>query len=147
MSGYAKPLPRLDDANAPFWASAKAHALNLQQCDDCGTLRFPATRHCAACGSAKSGWAAVSGRGTVESWCRFHQVYFEGFGEDVPYTVVVVRLEEGPRLFSNLIGAPADGIDIGLAVEAYYDDVTPEVTLVKFKPAGRAGGALGGDGG
>ncbi|HUT50617.1 MAG TPA: OB-fold domain-containing protein [Alphaproteobacteria bacterium] len=139
MSVYAKPLPRLDDANAPFWAAAKAHELKLQKCADCSTLRFPATRHCASCGSTKSGWEAVSGRGTVESWCRFHQVYFEGFGTEVPYTVIVVRLNEGPRLFSNLVGASAGGheseIEIGLPVDVYFDDVTPEVTLVKFKPA------------
>lgn len=135
MTGYAKPLPRLDDANAPFWEAAKAHTLKLQKCGRCGTLRFPATRHCASCGSADSAWATVSGRGTVSSWCRFHQVYFEGFGNEVPYTVIVVTLEEGPRLFSNLVGAPDGAIEIGLAVEACYDDVTPEVTLVKFKPA------------
>jgi uncharacterized OB-fold protein len=135
MSDYTKPLPRLDDANAPFWKAAKAHMLTLQKCEDCGTLRFPATRHCASCGGAKSDWAQVSGRGTVESWCRFHQVYFEGFADEVPYTVIVVRLEEGPRLFSNLVDGPQNEIEIGLPVEACFDDVTPEVTLVKFKPA------------
>jgi len=135
MSTYRKPLPRLDDANAPFWQAAKAHELKLQKCENCGTLRFPATRHCASCGSAESGWAKVSGRGTVSSWCRFHQVYFEGFAEDVPYTVIVVELEEGPRLFSNLVDGPGDDIENGLPVEVFFDDVTPEVTLVKFKPA------------
>lgn len=135
MSGYAKPLPRLDDANAPFWEAAKAHELKLQKCAGCGTLRFPATRFCADCGSDESGWVTVSGRGTVSSWCRFHQVYFEGFAEDVPYTVIVVTLEEGPRLFSNLVEAPEDEIEIGQPVEVYFDDVTPDVTLVKFKPA------------
>jgi uncharacterized OB-fold protein len=135
MSGYTKPLPRLDDANAPFWAAAKAHELKLQKCAGCGVLRFPATRYCAACGNAESSWAEVSGRGTVSSWCRFHQVYFEGFAEDVPYIVIVVALEEGPRLFSNLVDAPEGEIEIGLPVKVYFDDVTPEVTLVKFKPA------------
>jgi len=135
MSGYSKPLPRLDDANAPFWKAAKAHELKLQKCADCSTLRFPATRHCASCGSAKSGWETVSGRGTIASWCRFHQVYFEGFAEDVPYTVIVVALEEGPRLFSNLIDPPEGEIEIGIPVVVYFDDVTPDVTLVKFKPA------------
>ena len=135
MSAYTKPLPRLDDANAPFWEAAKAHELKLQKCDGCGTLRFPATRYCASCGSAESSWETVSGRGTVSSWCRFHQVYFEGFGNDVPYTVIVVELEEGPRLFSNLVDGPSDDIENGLPVEVFFDDVTPEVTLVKFKPA------------
>lgn len=135
MSDYTKPLPRLDDANAPFWEAAKAHELALQKCANCSSLRFPASRYCTECGSAESGWETVSGRGRISSWCRFHQIYFEGFAEDVPYTVVVVELEEGPRLFSNLVDPPEGEIEIGQAVEVTFDDVTPEVTLVKFKPA------------
>ena len=134
MTGYKKPLPQLDDANSPFWQAAKAHELKLQKCEDCGTLRFPASRHCASCGGQRGNWTAVSGRGIVESWCRFHQVYFEGFADEVPYTVIMVRLAEGLRFFSNLVDAPDEGIEIGLPVEAVFDDVTPEVTLVKFKP-------------
>ncbi len=49
--------------------------------------------------------------------------------------MIVVTLEEGPRLFSNLVDPPEGEIEIGLPVEVTFDDVTPEVTLVKFKPA------------
>ncbi len=137
MSDYRKPLPRLDDHNRPFWEAAKQGELRLQCCLDCGTLRFPATRYCASCRSERSEWRPVSGKGTVQSSCVFHQVYFEGFRDEVPYNVVVVTLEEGPRLFSNLVGVANDEIRIGMPVEAVFDAVTPEVTLVKFKPAGR----------
>lgn len=136
MTGYARPLPRLDDANAPFWAGAREREVRLQRCAACGALRFPAARYCAACGSDKSDWAAVSGRGTVEAWCRFHKPYFEGFADAVPYTVILVRLEEGPRLFSNPADDAGDGVSIGTPVEACFEDVTPEVTLIKFRPAG-----------
>jgi len=37
------------------------------------------------------------------------------------------------RLFSNPVDEPA-ALRIGLAVEAAFVDVTPEVTLLKFKP-------------
>lgn len=135
MSEYDKPLPRLDDANRPFWEGALAGELRLQQCAGCGAHRFPARRHCSHCGSEESRWTAVSGRGTVWSHCRFHKAYFPGFSDEVPYNVVLVKLEEGPMLFSNLTGVPENEARIGMEVVPHFDRVTDAVALVKFKPA------------
>lgn len=135
MSDYRKPLPRLDDTNAPFWEGARQGELRLQRCTTCGTHRFPARRRCTQCGGEESRWVPVSGRGTVWSFCHFHQVYFEGFRAEMPYNVVQVRLEEGAMLFSNLVGVERGQIRIGMAVEPYFDPVTSKVTLVKFKPS------------
>jgi hypothetical protein len=63
-----------------------------------------------------------------------HQVYHPGFAADVPYAVVVVELEEGARLVSNLVGCPIGDLAPGMPVEVTFDDVTPEVTLPKFRP-------------
>jgi uncharacterized OB-fold protein len=63
----------------------------------------------------------------------FHQVYFPGFRDEVPYNVVMIALDEGPRLYSNVVGTPNDEIRIGDRVEAVFDDVTSEVTLLKFR--------------
>jgi len=134
MSDYRKPLPRLDDANRPFWDGARAGEVRMQRCAGCGTMRFPAARYCAKCGGDKSEWVATGGRGTVESWCLFHKPYFEGFADEVPYNVAVVRLDEGPRLFTNIVDAPAGGLKIGMRVEATFEEATAEITLVKFKP-------------
>jgi uncharacterized OB-fold protein len=130
-----RPLPRLDDVNAPFWQGARAGELRLQQCTGCGAWRFPAGRHCAQCGGQESRWTPVSGRGTVWSWCVFHQVYFPGLAGAVPYNVVLVKLEEGPLLFSNVVGVPNEALRIGMAVVPHFERVTDEVTLVQFKPA------------
>jgi uncharacterized OB-fold protein len=46
-----------------------------------------------------------------------------------------VRLDEGVRLFSNLVGVPRERIRTGMRVRASFDPVTPAVTLVKFAPA------------
>jgi len=127
-----KPLPPEDPANRPFWEGAQRGVLMLQRCMDCGRHRFPATRYCAQCRGERAEWAATSGRGVVESWCSFHKAYWPAFAREVPYDVIQVRLEEGVRLFSNLVGGRPR---IGLAVQVHFDPVTPEVTLVKFAPA------------
>jgi len=134
VNAYRKPLPRLDDANLPFWDGARRGELRLQRCQDCGVCRFPAARACVRCHGTRSEWVATSGRGKVESFCVFHKGYFPGFEAELPYNVVVVALDEGVKLFSNLVGIANHAIEIGMAVEASFERATDAVTLVKFKP-------------
>jgi uncharacterized OB-fold protein len=48
--------------------------------------------------------------------------------------VIQVRLDCGVRLFSNPVGVEAGSLRIGMPVEAVFEDVTSDVTLLKFKP-------------
>lgn len=139
MTAYAKPLPRLDGPEAPFWEGLKEREIRVQQCSDCGRLRFPASRYCPSCHGDSSRWVAVAPQGEVETFCVFHKCYFPGFADEMPYAVVQVRLESGLRFFSNLVGVSNENIAIGMKVRARFEDVTPEVTLLKFAPreAGR----------
>jgi uncharacterized OB-fold protein len=107
----------------------------LQRCLDCGRHRFPAARYCTQCHGERSEWVATSGAGAVESYCTFHRAYWPAFEPDVPYDVVQVRLDEGVRLFSNLVGVPRERIRTGMRVRASFEPVTPDATLVKFVPA------------
>jgi uncharacterized OB-fold protein len=133
----AKPLPQVGPDMVPFFEAARRHELTVQQCAGCKTLRFPARGICSRCLSRESVWVPVSGRGTVFSFAVMHQAVHPGFAAEVPYAVVVVELEEGPRLLSNLVDCALAGVRIGLPVEVVYDDVTPEVTLPKFRPVPR----------
>ena len=46
----------------------------------------------------------------------------------------LIELEEGPRMTTNIDAAP-ESVKVGMPVVVHFDDVTPEQTLVKFKPA------------
>ena len=138
MNPYAKPLPRPDDAaNAPYWAAARAGELKFQRCTECGRFRFPAAPICPRCRARGAQWETVSGHGMVESFCRFHKAYWPGFASELPYLVVQVLLDSGVRMYSNLVGASDDEVRIGMAVDAVFEAVTPDVTLVKFRLSGR----------
>jgi hypothetical protein len=130
----AKPLPEITPAMTPFWEAARRHQLVVQRCRGCGARRFPARDTCSRCLGHEADWVPVTGRGTVFSFAVMHQVYHPGFADAVPYAVVVVELEEGARLVSNLLDCPVGEITIGMPVEVAFDDVTPEVTLPKFRP-------------
>jgi uncharacterized OB-fold protein len=131
---YTKPLPVISGINEPYWEAAKRHELRLQQCRRCVKFWYPFGPVCPHCWSREYDWNRLSGRGKVTSWVVFHQLYFEGFKDELPYNVVQVELDEGPRLLSNLVGVKNDEISIGMPVEITFDDVTDEVTLPKFQP-------------
>jgi uncharacterized OB-fold protein len=129
-AGYDKPLPIIDALTQGFWDLAKAHRLAAQVCTQCGDVHFPASPVCPKCLSDAQEWRAMSGRGRLESWVEFHRAYWPGFVGELPYRVCLIQLAEGPLMVSNLVGAEAE---IGDPVHVVFDEVTPEITLPKFR--------------
>ena len=132
---YEKLLPRIDEMNRPYWEGAKRHELLLQKCQECGHYRYPPGETCPSCLSDKLEWVKISGRGSVYTWTVFHQAYHPAYKDDIPYAVVAVELEEGPRMITNLVNCGTEDIKMGMPVEVVFDDVTEEVSLPKFRPA------------
>jgi uncharacterized OB-fold protein len=133
-TSYGKPLPTIGATNKPFWDAAKRHEIRVPRCMACGKLSYPISPHCLHCWSTEFEWARLSGRGKVNGFTVYHQAFHEAYRDDVPYNVVEVELDEGPRLVSNLVGIENDEIKVGMPVMAVFEDVTPEVTLIKFEP-------------
>ena len=119
----------------PFFEAAARNELRIQRCTACGTHRFPARAICSECLSLESEWVPVSGRGEIFSFNVMHQVYHPGFAGEVPYAVVVVKLAEGTKMISNLVGVSPQDIRIGMPVRVVFERITDEVTLPKFVAA------------
>ena len=129
---YTKPIPAITPEMQPFFAAAQRHELVVQRCVSCGTHRFPAREMCSHCLSREVEWVRVSGAGEIFRYNVMHQVYHPGFAAEVPYAVVVVKLVEGPKMISRLVGVPPHEVRIGTPVRVTFEDITPEVTLPKF---------------
>ena len=134
MFAIEKPLPRPTEDSAPFWEGAHKGELRMQQCGDCGHVRFPPAVLCARCLSQSSSWIKLSGRGTVFSWIVVHQSQHPAFNSDTPYNVAIVELEEGIRLHTNVVECANEDLRIGMPVEVVFDKVSDEITLPKFRP-------------
>jgi uncharacterized OB-fold protein len=134
MSGgaYTKPLPVIDALTAPYWEHARAHRLAIQKCEACGDRHFPPSPVCPECLSEDQSWEIASGTGTLLSWASFHRAYWDGYRNDLPYDVCVVQLSEGPVIVSNFAGKKPEGLRMGLPLRATFEDVTPEISLVRF---------------
>jgi uncharacterized OB-fold protein len=129
----ARPVPEVSPILAPFFAAARERRLVVQRCAGCHALRFPPRELCSTCLATDATWETVSGRGEIFSYNVMHQIYHPGFANEVPYAVVVVKLAEGPKMTSNLVDCPLDEITIGMPVEVVFDDISPDVTLPKFR--------------
>ncbi|HYB91661.1 MAG TPA: Zn-ribbon domain-containing OB-fold protein [Candidatus Binataceae bacterium] len=133
MSQYLKPLPNPTPTSRPFWEAARRHELSLQRCAACGKFIYYPRDRCPYCFSDRLEWKNLSGRGKVYSYTVVRRASSFAFA-DTPYVLAIVELEEGPRMTSDIV-APPENVRVEMPVEVYFDDVTPEHTLVKFKPA------------
>ncbi len=129
---YAKPLPKPSPMSEPFWEAARRHELWLQRCADCGQFVFYPRPQCPNCWSAKLEWKQASGRGRIYSYTVVRRATHRAFTE--PYVLAIVELEEGARMTTNIEATP-EQVRVGMPVSVFFDDVTPDRTLVKFKPA------------
>jgi len=135
MAEYKKPLPHPTPASRPFWEAAKRHELQIQHCASCGPHIFYPRALCPECLSSDLQWVKVSDKGTVYSFTIAQAPTHPTFAEDVPYVIAIVELAEGPHVTTNITGCKPDEVRVGMPVVAAFDDVTPEITLVKFRPA------------
>jgi uncharacterized protein len=140
MSETSRPLPRIDEDSQLYWVSAHDHALKLQQCDNCGQYRFYPSHACHFCQSLSFHWQPVSGRGEVYTYSVLLRARGNPFEDLLPLIVVLVKLEEGPVMMSNLFNCEPEAVRIGMPVTLSYEDVNGEVTLPIFVPSGESAG-------
>ena len=132
---YKKPLPRQisPKLTQPFWDAAKRHELIIPRCKSCGEYFWYPREECPNDLSPDVEWAKVSGKARLYTFTVVQQPQSAAFREDVPYIYAIVQLEEGVRLISNVV-APIEDVKVDMPLEVMFDDVTPDWTLVKFKP-------------
>ncbi len=132
---YAKPLPYRTSWSGAFWDGVREHRFLIQRCAECDTPRFPPKPVCSNCWSEASREVEASGAGTVYSYTIVHRGGSPAFSADGPYAIVLVDLDEGVRVMSNLIHCDLEAIEVGMPVRMVFEDVTAEATLYRFEPA------------
>jgi uncharacterized OB-fold protein len=131
----SKPRPRISPDSAPFWQGCKDHRLMLPFCEECGKPHLVPGPVCPFCFSDRLDWREASGRGTVSTYVVVHKVWFPAFAKDVPYNVVQVELEEGPRLTAKMVGADNSVLKVGMPVKIAFERVDEYLTMPCFTPA------------
>ncbi len=132
-TGEPIPAPRKYLDFQGFWQGADEGKLILQRCGSCGTWCHIPQPMCPKCHSVEKTWAPVSGKGKVYSWVTYYESPHPGF--KAPYAVVLVELEEGMRIVSNLVDVQPKDIKMGMPVEVTFEKIAENFVLPKFKKA------------
>jgi hypothetical protein len=77
----------------------------------------------------------MSGAATLYSWVVVHPPVLPSFAADAPYAVVLVQLDDDPtlRLVGTVSDVAADELVAGMPLEVWFDDVTEDVTLPRWR--------------
>ena len=126
---------------APNWRlRGQRYALVGEVCNGCGDKIFPPRDVCPHCAEESQAAFQFSGRGEVYSYSTVFNppAGFEGFA---PYTVALVKLEEGPLVTAQVTDVDAGQLTIGQPVEMVTRKIRedgPEGMIVygyKFRPS------------
>ena len=128
----SKPAPHPSPESHVFWDGAKEKKLMLPRCNTCGQFWFPPSQRCRHCLSGDFAWVESKGDGRIYSFVVYHRVYHPAFEQDVPYVVAIVELDEGPRLLSNIVGTPADGVRCDARVRVSFEEMRDDMIIPKF---------------
>ncbi|MQF82584.1 hypothetical protein FIM02_00230 [SAR202 cluster bacterium AD-802-E10_MRT_200m] len=134
----SRPMPIVTPFTQPYWDGALSGKLMIQRCNHCKSYYHPPVSSCAKCVGEEEAaleFEVVSGRGTVYSHTLIRDTRIKGFEDIMPYTVVMVELEEQPRLihYANMPQTEADEITVGASVEVIFIDIGDGIKLPDFK--------------
>jgi len=128
------PLPDVDDpVMRPFWDGARAGKLMLQREVATGTAHWP-PKPMYWKGGGKLEWFEACGRGRVHSWVVGYEPFLPAFRHLLPLLMVLVEVEEGPRLVGYMVDAAPEDLRFGMRVEVAFKRLTERVTLPVWRP-------------
>lgn len=92
------------------------YALVGEICPQCEAKIFPPRDVCPECGGEAKTPYTFSGKGQIYSFTRMENAP-AGFEEQAPYTVALIKLQEGPIVTAQLTDLGQEDVQIGMPVE------------------------------
>jgi uncharacterized OB-fold protein len=92
------------------------YALMGEVCPHCDAKIFPPRDVCPECHHEAKELFQFSGKGEIYSYTTIYEAP-SGFDSNAPYTVALIKLNEGPMLTAQLTDVDASQVQIGMPVE------------------------------
>ncbi len=92
------------------------YALVGEVCPSCEAKIFPPRDVCPECGDEAKTHYQFSGRGEVYSYTTLYDAP-QGHEAQLPYTLALVKLEEGPLVTAQLTDLEKEDVEVGMPVE------------------------------
>jgi len=116
-----QPMPSTP-ASAPYWEAANKKKLLTQVCNDCQNIVFYPRYICPDCMSFSLDWRELPGTGTVYSYSNLTFHLDPAIAEKLPLVVALIELDNGPRVYSNIINANVDDVQVGATVKVAWEE-------------------------
>jgi uncharacterized OB-fold protein len=128
-------IPTIDAASTPYWEAARQGQLLIAQCSACGKVHHYPRPFCPFCWSEDVVWEEASGRATLYTHSTVYVNDLPPFKERLPYIAAVVDLDEGPRVMTNIVDCAPEDLQLGMALQVDFRELTDEITAPVFRPA------------
>lgn len=102
---------------ARHWRLKKQrYSLIGEVCPHCDNKMFPPRDICTGCGEEAKELYSFSGKGEVYSFTTVYDAP-QGYEESAPYTIALIKLNEGPMVTAQLTDLEDRKVEIGTPVE------------------------------
>ena len=130
----AYPLPDLDDPIIrPFWDGAREGKLILQRDRVTGAVHWP-LKPAYWKGGDRLEYFEAAGAGEVYTYVVGYEPFLPAFKHLLPHIIVVVQLDEGPRIVGYMVGCTPEEMAFGMRVRVVFKRLNDRVTLPVWEP-------------
>jgi uncharacterized OB-fold protein len=133
MTTPAKPLPDVHEPlTAPYWAGSRESRLVVPHCANCDYLEWPPEPLCPECQHTERVWVEIAPVGELWSFATYHQALDPAFANDIPYSVGLVELDVGAKMYGLLLNDENE-LEVGQRVRGVFEAVNDEVTFLRWR--------------
>ena len=128
------PTPNTAGTAAEHWKAAGESRLALLYCAACAKFEWPPRARCPHC-RGETSWRDVSGRGRIVSFSVVRRAVNPELADEAPYVIAFVELDEGARIFTNIVDIGAAEVATGMRVRCRFEPaLDPAVRVPVFAP-------------
>ncbi len=132
------PAPLASDLDKPFWDGLREQRLLLQRCRACHRFQWGPEWICHRCQSFDFAFIVVPPEGRIYSYQRVWHPVHAALKTQGPYLIALIEIPhaDNVRLVGNLLGDPAQVVNIGAEVEGVFEqhpEAEPQFALLQWR--------------
>jgi uncharacterized protein len=106
--------------SARYWREVpQRYRYEAAKCEKCGKIFFPPRLVCSNCRGREFTKVILAQTGTVETFTVIH-VAPNGFGDQTPYAVGIIKLDDGVKITAQIVDAELDKLAVGDRVKLEF---------------------------